>query len=165
MCGGLVAVRAHKNHANLSVCVPQVRCQRLDQWLVSNARLGLRVPVAFFDYETNILGKPKVELSPLRDLQRFLRHGFAARPRCLLGVTLSFRQYRPAEQGYPPEAPNLTEADLAGFVAAEAAAVGMTSTVLETARYGMIFTLFLLEALETETKDSAAGSRAAASSE
>ncbi len=78
----------------------------------------------------------------MRDLQRFLRLGFAHR-RCLLGVTLSFRQYKPA--AYPPGAPTLTLDDLVAFVAAEARNARRRSSVLETVKYGMVFVLFLLE--------------------
>ena len=66
-----------------------VRCQRLDQWLTSNAAVGLRAPLFFADFETGILGKPKLDFSPLVDLQRFLRWGYARLPLCLLGVTPS----------------------------------------------------------------------------
>jgi hypothetical protein len=34
-----------------------VRCQRLDQWLVTNADMGIKVPVFFADYETSIYGR------------------------------------------------------------------------------------------------------------
>ena len=68
-----------------------VRCQRLDQWLCSNAARGLRVACFFADFECSVYGRPKVGFSPLRDLQRFLRGGYAAAP-CLLGLTLTFRE-------------------------------------------------------------------------
>ena len=118
-----------------------VRCQRLDEWLTSNAYKGLRVPIFFADFETSVYGKLSAGFSPLADLQRFLRFGFASSP-CLLGVTLSYRL--PHEARYSADAPQLTQDDVAGFVAAEAAAQGMECTVLETIRYGMEFSLFEL---------------------
>ena len=116
-----------------------VRHQRLDQWLSSNTGRGLRAAVAFFDYETGWAGRPKVKLSPLRDVQRFLRCGFAA-DTCLLGLTLSFRA--PHYSKYA--GPQLAVADVEGFVVAEAAACGFECAVLETVNYGMSFMLFLL---------------------
>ena len=84
--------------------------QRLDQWLCTyRCCAGVRVPVAFFDYEASIYGRPKVRFQPLRDVQLFLRHGYAARPRCLLAITLSFRQ--PHESRYC-DAPALAPDDL-----------------------------------------------------
>lgn len=50
-----------------------VRQQRLDQWLSVNAHMGLRVAIFFADYESSWAGRPKVKLSPLRDVQRFFR--------------------------------------------------------------------------------------------
>lgn len=124
-----------------------VRCQRLDQWLTSTASFGLRVPIFFADYETSVYGRINVELSPLLDLQRFIRGGFAHLP-CLLGITLSYRT--PHERLYHPDAPQLTPEDLMGFVAAEATAQGLESTVLEQIKYGMTFTLFKLHACKAQ---------------
>ena len=67
-----------------------VRFQRLDAWLDANAGGGVRVPVFFADYETSVHGRRSMRLSPLQDLQRFLRYGYAAST-CLVGVTLSYR--------------------------------------------------------------------------
>ena len=118
-----------------------VRCQRLDQWLIQNASKGLRVPLFFADFETSVYGKPSCQFSPLGDLQRFLRSGFASSP-CLLCVTLSYRT--PNEAFYSAEAPQLSSEDVEGFVAAEAAAQGMECTPLETVKYGMTWSLFQL---------------------
>jgi hypothetical protein len=118
-----------------------VRCQRLDEWLTNNASLRLHVPVFFADYETTIYGKSGCSLSPLRDVQRFLRHGYA-HSSCLLAITLSYRTVH--EHFYPSDAPQLTTADLEAFVAAEAAAQGMLCECIETVRYGMTFSLFRL---------------------
>jgi hypothetical protein len=136
-----------------------VRCQRLDQWLVSNRRLGLRVPLFFADFETSILGKPKLGFSPLLDVVRFLRWGYAA-PRCLLGVTVSFRQatshtcdrHPVAGAPPPPDAPTpiLTLEDLVEFVCVEAAAQSFACHVLDTRRYGMTFVLFRLTSVTCE---------------
>ena len=81
--------------------------------------------------------------APLRDLQRFLRGGYA-RERCLLGVTLTFRD--PHDCRYDASAPRLTLGDLQGFVATEARAVGLRCEVLETISYGLTFCLFELSA-------------------
>mgnify|MGYP006093937853 CR=1 FL=1 len=155
------AIPPHLAGPPLVVCVPSpgervllnVRCQRLDQWLVSNRRLGLRVPLFFADFESSILGKPKLGFSPLLDVIRFLRWGYAA-PRCLLGVTVSFRQasshtcqrHPAAGAPPPPDAPTpiLTLDDLVEFVRVEAAAQGFACHVLDTRRYGMTFVLFRL---------------------
>ncbi|KAJ1625931.1 hypothetical protein T492DRAFT_1122512 [Pavlovales sp. CCMP2436] len=122
-----------------------IRCQRLDQWLASNRSAGLRVCVFFADFETSIYGKPKASFSPLRDLQLFFRLGYA-HTHCLLGVTLSFRA--PHGSRYAADAPQLEVDDLAGFVASEAAAVGLCSKLVETIRYGLTFCLFELTARE-----------------
>jgi len=124
-----------------------VRNERLDQWLSSNRRcVGLRVPVAFFDFECSIYGRPKVHFHPLRDLQLFFRLGYAASPTCLLGVTLSFRA--PHESRYAKsDAPLLTPSDLEGFIDGEARAAGMQSTLVETVAYGLSFFLFELRTL------------------
>jgi hypothetical protein len=129
--------------SNNPALLVNVRCQRLDEWLTSNASLGLRVPIFFADYETAIYGKQAVDLSPLRDVQRFLRHGYAHSP-CLLAITLSYRTVH--ENFYPADAPQLTTVDLGEFVAAEAAAQGMACECIETVRYGMTFSLFRLTA-------------------
>jgi len=47
----------------------RVSHQRLDEWLGANCAAGLRVPLAFLDYETSVYGKRAAELSPLKDLQ------------------------------------------------------------------------------------------------
>ena len=80
--------------------------------------------------------------APLRDLQRFLRGGYAAAAGCLLGVTLTFRASH--DSRYDAAAPRLELADLQAFVAAEARAVGLRCTVLETVAYGLTFCLFEL---------------------
>ena len=117
-----------------------VRWQRLDAWLSSHAGLGLRVPVFFADYETSVYGRASVQLSPLRDLQRFLRGGFAADV-CLLGVTLSYREAHAGRY----DGPKLEPEHVADFVATEAAAQGFgRCELLEELRYGMTFSLFLL---------------------
>ena len=118
-----------------------VRCQRLDEWLVSNASKDLRVALFFADYETSIYGRQNVAFSPLDDLQRFFRSGFA-HSRCLLGVTLSYRIT--SHWRYSAEAPRLTPEDLADFVSAEADAQGLDCELLEVVPYGMTFSLFLL---------------------
>ncbi len=100
-----------------------VRFQRLDAWLDANASDAVRVPLAFFDYETSVYGRRSAGLSPLEDLQRFLRYGLAASP-CLLGVTLSYRR---DGLRHPPGAPVLDHDDLVDFVAHEAACAGMVS--------------------------------------
>ncbi len=121
-----------------------VRNQRLDEWLSSNRRcVGLRVPLAFFDYETSVYGKPKVRFQPLRDLQLFFRLGYAATPTCLLGITLSFRA--PHESRYVSAA-TLTPSDLEAFVASEASACGMHCTLIERVTYSLTFFLFELVA-------------------
>ncbi|KAL1520557.1 hypothetical protein AB1Y20_022133 [Prymnesium parvum] len=122
-----------------------IRSQRLDEWLCTNANKSLRVPIFFADYETSVYGRENVCLSPLTDVQRFLRFGFA-HSRCLLAITLSYRV--PHICRYDPDAPQLTPEDVAGFVAAEAAAQGFNCKVLETFPYGMTFSLFLLTADE-----------------
>lgn len=156
----LPALRAHRGR----ICIPQadpthylamidtaaevggggaplnVTAQRLDTWLQANAARGLRVPVCFFDYETSIYGKASAGLSPLRDLQRFLRGGFAADV-CLLGVTLSYREAHAGRY----DGPKLEPEHVADFVATEAAAQGFgRCELLEELRYGMTFSLFLL---------------------
>ena len=118
-----------------------VRFQRLDTWLASNAGAGLRVPIFFADYETSVYGRRSMRLSPLRDLQRFLRHGFAG-SKCLLGLTLAYRQLH--RDHYPADAPALTHEDVEAFVQHEATCAGMASELLECYRYGMVFSLFLL---------------------
>lgn len=168
-----------------------IRAQRLDQWLVANANCNLHVAILFADYETSIYGKPALAFSPLRDIQRFFRLGYAAnKKRCLFGITLSFRPPHPTHcltlEDYTllvdadntgsnnssggaeaeaeattstttnasnsdsdvPVAPRLAPADLVGFMAAEAAAVGLRSTLVETHHYGMSFFLFLVEQQE-----------------
>ena len=120
-----------------------VRCQRLDQWLVSNRHSGLHACIFFADWETSIYGKPKAAFSPLRDLQLF------AHSHCLLGVTLSFRE--PHGSRYAATAPQLTVDDLTGFVASEAEAVGLTATLVETVRYGLTFCLYELVAAGAHT--------------
>lgn len=135
-----------------------VRLQRLDEWLSSNARKPIRVPLFFADYETSIYGRQSMELSPLADLQRFFRNGYA-HTRCLLGVTLSYRADHNSRYG--PDAPQLTPDDLAGFVATEAAAQGLESCLLETYLYGMTFSLFLLTVAEGAADACAAETSAA----
>ena len=118
-----------------------VRCQRLDQWLCCNAARRLRCCCFFADFECSVYGRPKVGFSPLRDLQRFLRAGYARVAGCLLAVTLNFRDptwYK------DPAAPRLHLADLQAFVTAEAHAVGLRCAVIETVSYGMTFCLFEL---------------------
>jgi len=136
-------------HASVRTATPlHIRNQRLDQWLSSHRRCaGLRVPVAFFDFEASLYGRPKVKFQPLHDLQLFFRLGYPARPICLLGVTLSFRA--PHESRYEGHAAALTPSDLEGFVASEASAVGLRSTLIETVRYGLTFFLFELVAVES----------------
>ena len=112
-----------------------VRFQRLDTWLAANAGGDLRVPICFADYETSVYGRRSMQLSPLQDLQRFLRYGYAA-DTCLLGVTLSYRSLH--KDHYPADGPVLTEEDVAGFVKHEAECVGMKSEPLECFRYGMV---------------------------
>lgn len=119
-----------------------VRFQRLDTWLAANANIGLRVPICFLDYETSVYGRSKVQLSPLRDIQRFFRYGYASTT-CLLGLTLSYRSLH--KDHYPADAPVLTEDDVAAFVKYEAACVGIKGELLECLRYGMVFQLFLLK--------------------
>jgi hypothetical protein len=118
-----------------------VRCQRLDEWLACNASKGVRVALFFADYETSIYGRQNVAFSPIDDLQRFFRNGFA-HSRCLLGVTLSYRTT--SHWRYSADAPRLTPEDLAGFVSAEAGAQGLDCELLEVVPYGMTFSLFLL---------------------
>lgn len=118
-----------------------VRFQRLETWLASNAGGGLRVPIFFADYETSVYGRRSMRLSPLQDLQRFLRYGYAG-SKCLVGLTLSYRELH--RDHYPMGAPVLTHDDVEGFVQHEAACAGMTSELLECYRYGMVFSLFLL---------------------
>jgi len=132
-----------------------VRCQRLDEWLTNNASLGLRVPIFFADYETTIYGKSGFSLAPLRDVQRFLRHGYA-HSTCLVGITLCYRGVH--EHFYPTDAPQLTTADLDAFVAAEAAAQGMACECIETVRYGMTFSLYRLTRPDTGDPASVEGS-------
>lgn len=108
-----------------------VRFQRLDGWLDSNARGGIRVPIFFADYETSVYGRRSMRLSPLEDIQRFLRYGYA-HSTCLVGLTLSYRELH--KEHYPQEAPVLTHEDVVGFVEHEAACVGMTCTLLECYR-------------------------------
>jgi hypothetical protein len=77
-----------------------VRFQRLDTWLTANADGGVRVPIFFADYETSVYGRRSMQLSPLQDLQRFIRYRYAASSSssaggeacCLVGVTLSYRE-------------------------------------------------------------------------
>uniref|UniRef100_A0A7S2HUD7 Uncharacterized protein n=1 Tax=Haptolina brevifila TaxID=156173 RepID=A0A7S2HUD7_9EUKA len=109
--------------------------------MTHNASKGLRVPIFFADFESSIYGKPSHEFSPLADLQRFFRSGFASSP-CLLCVTLNYRA--PSELFYDRDAPQLSTDDLEGFVAAEAAAQGMECKPLEMFQYGMAFSLFEL---------------------
>ena len=45
-----------------------------------------------------VYGRRSMQLSPLQDLQRFLRYGYAAAT-CLIGVTLSYRA--PHKRHYP----------------------------------------------------------------
>ena len=106
-----------------------IRCQRLDQWLVSNRGAGLRVAVCFADFETSIYGKPRSLFSPLRDLQLFLRLGYAHK-RCLLGVTLGFRE--PHDSRYAPNAPILGVEDLSGFVVSEGTCSPLAPTTLSS---------------------------------
>ena len=108
-----------------------VRFQRLDGWLDSNAHGGIRVPIFFADYETSVYGRRSMQLSPLEDLQRFLRYGYA-HSTCLIGLTLSYRELH--KEHYPAEAPVLTHEDVVGFVEHEAACVGMACTLLECYR-------------------------------
>ena len=119
-----------------------VRCQRLDEWLCSNAGRGLQIACCFADFEASVHGRPKVGFAPLRDLQRFLRSGYAAARGCLLGVTLAFRD--PHDSRYDAAAPRLDVIDLQAFVAAEARAAGLRCAVLETVTYGLTFSLFQL---------------------
>jgi hypothetical protein len=116
-----------ETEASMLLC--NVRFQRLDTWLAANAKLGLRVPIFFADYETSVYGKRSMGLHPLQDLQRFLRYGYAG-PKCLLGVTLSFRSLH--KRHYPAEAPVLTPDDLTGFLAHEASCAGMTCALSES---------------------------------
>ena len=116
-----------------------IRAQRLDQWLVSNRDAGVRVAVCFADYETSIYGKQRALFSPLRDLQLFMRLGYA-HTRCLLGVTLGFRE--PHSSRYDTAAPTLSEEDLNDFIASEAEAIGASAVLLETVRYGLTFCLY-----------------------
>ena len=109
----------------------QQRFQRLDGWLDSNAHGGIRVPIFFADYETSVYGRRSMQLSPLEDLQRFLRYGYA-HSTCLIGLTLSYRELH--KEHYPAEAPVLTHEDVVGFVEHEAACVGMACTLLECYR-------------------------------
>lgn len=118
-----------------------VRCQRLDEWLACNASKDLRVALFFADYETSIYGRQNIAFSPIDDLQRFFRNGFA-HSRCLLGVTLSYR--KTSHFRYSADAPTLTPEDLAGFVSAEADAQGFDCELLEVVPYAMTFSLFLL---------------------
>ncbi|CAE8710467.1 unnamed protein product [Polarella glacialis] len=121
-----------------------VRFQRLDTWLTANANMGLQVPLFFADFELSVYGRSRVQFSPLHDIQRFLRYGYAG-PTCLLGVTLSYRVLH----RYPAGAPVLTEDDVVGFVEHEAACAGMESELLECVRYGISFHLFLLKKKNT----------------
>ena len=116
-----------------------VRWQRLDAWLSSNAGRRLRCACFFADYETSVYGKASLQLSPLRDLQRFFRCSYAA-DTCLLGVTLSLRMAHTNRY----EGPQLTAEDVGAFVETEAAAQGLRCVLLEEVRYAMLFQLFLL---------------------
>jgi hypothetical protein len=68
------------------------------------------------DYETSVYGRHNIELSPMADVQRFLRGGLAHSP-CLLGITLSYRTAH--DDLYPKDAPQLTPSDFEMFVRAE----------------------------------------------
>ena len=122
-----------------------VRFQRLATWLDTNAFSGLRVPIFFADYETSIYGRRSMHLSPLQDLQRYFRYGYAGglTTPCLLGVTLSYRSMH--KDHISSDAPVLTHEDLVEFVDYEADCAGMESELLECYRYGMVFSLFLLK--------------------
>jgi len=120
----------------------QIRQQRLDQWLSVNSQMGLQVAVFFADYECSWSGRPKVHLSPLRDIQRFLRCNYVHREGCLFGLTLSFRA--PTISGRYT-GPQLDLNDVIGMVKTEAQAQSLLCTLLETVNYGMTFLLFFLQ--------------------
>jgi hypothetical protein len=143
-------------HYSMMVTAPamnvNVRFQRLGSWLTANSKRGLHVPIFFADYETSVYGRRSMQLSPLQDVQRFLRYGFAGSS-CLLGVTLSYRSLHKLH--YPPDAPVLTEEDVAGFVEHEAACAGLSCELLECFRYGMVFSLFMLRQVDNQRGDAA----------
>jgi hypothetical protein len=120
-----------------------VRCQRLDQWLVSNTKTMLQCPVFFADYETSVYGKPSYNFEPLVDLQRFIRCGYVARSTgTLMGVTLSFRV--PGQHVYAKDQPPIVAEDVIGFVQHEASMAQLHANVLDVINYGMTFLLFHL---------------------
>lgn len=88
------------------------------------------------------MSRPKVDFQPLRDIQLFFRLGYAAKPCCLLGITLSLRL--PHSARYAADAPCLTASDIEGFVVYEALAAGLRAQLVETISYSLTFFLFEL---------------------
>jgi hypothetical protein len=147
----------HDPASNLQVttCIQQ----RLDSWLSTNTHKNYAVPLFFADYETTVYGKPSYHFSPLHDICRFLRCGYAytGKEGCLIGLTLSFRAPNQVFcQGIDPEM-LLTPEDVIQFMIEEAKGINMTCELLEQVNYGMTFFLFHLATIVESTKESKQG--------
>lgn len=95
-------------------------------------------------------GAPRVSFSPLRDIQRFFRFGYAQSPG-LLGLTLSlrtpsgFRGCGDVDNKLFTADAVVTTTDIEDFVKVEARAAGIDCCLVETMAFGMHFFLFQLK--------------------
>ena len=109
-----------------------VRAQRLDHWLCANKARGLRVVVAFFDFETRALGSRNEALCPMADVMRFFRYGYAAAD-CVFCVTVGL---------WPGELSSTAAVDAA--VQCEARAAGFEVRLVRKWEYRMVALLYVL---------------------
>ena len=107
-----------------------VRAQRLDHWLCAHAGHGLRVLVAFFDFESRALGRRSDRLCPMADVMRYFRFGYPA-DTSLLCLTVGL---------WP--GPLGTAESVVAAVAAEATAAGYDVELIGSWSYRLVALLF-----------------------
>ena len=105
----------------------------LDHWLVTNAGRGVRVAVAFFDFECRVLGRRSEALCPMADVMRYFRYGFPADD-SVFALTVGVW---PSVKG-----PLATPASVEAAVLAEARACGFDLQLLRRWDYRMITLLY-----------------------
>ncbi|CAD7963531.1 unnamed protein product [Amoebophrya sp. A120] len=67
-----------------------VRCQRMDHWLIANRTVGYDCVLFFADMESSLLGHKEKRLCPGKDISRYFRYGYPARL-SILAVTFDPR--------------------------------------------------------------------------
>ncbi|CAD7944670.1 unnamed protein product [Amoebophrya sp. A25] len=106
--------------------IPNVRCQRLDHWLIANRSVGYDCVLFFADMEGNIVGHKEKRLSPAKDIMRYFRYGYPSRGTAsILAVTLDLRDGK------------FSLEDVIDFVHTEASINTYSAETIQTFSYGM----------------------------